>query len=133
MQHIASISWYHTMPFLTSPLQNPTLGEYRPSPPKARPEASCRRLRDTEVVIVLSQTIPSRPFEVPGSAPTYVCVSPAWGSAGGDCLIPRFLWHLQADDLRALIVEAARTSETSVDNYFRHTRRHENLKSHKYY
>jgi hypothetical protein len=30
MQHIASVSWYRTMPFLTSPLQNPTLGEYRP-------------------------------------------------------------------------------------------------------
>jgi hypothetical protein len=45
------------------------------------------------------------------------------------------------DEFIALVMEAARTSETSVDNYFTlqhipedksklHTRRHENLKSH---
>jgi hypothetical protein len=32
------------------------------------------------------------PFGAPGSTPSYACLPPAWGSAGGDCLIPRFLW-----------------------------------------
>jgi hypothetical protein len=31
-------------------------------------------------------------FGAPDSTPTYVCLQPIWGSAGGDCLIPRFLW-----------------------------------------
>jgi hypothetical protein len=33
------------------------------------------------------------PFRAPGSIPSYVCLPPAWSSAAGDCLIPRFLWY----------------------------------------
>jgi hypothetical protein len=31
------------------------------------------------------------PFEARGSTPSYICLPHAWGSAGGDCLISRFL------------------------------------------
>jgi hypothetical protein len=32
------------------------------------------------------------PFRTPGSTPLYVCLPSTWGCAGGDCLIPKFLW-----------------------------------------
>jgi hypothetical protein len=32
------------------------------------------------------------PFRAPGSTLSYVCLPPLWGSAGGDCLMLRFLW-----------------------------------------
>jgi hypothetical protein len=46
------------------------------------------RLHGTEVVIAVSQTSPSGHRVAPCS----ICLPPTWGSAGGECLIPRFLW-----------------------------------------
>jgi hypothetical protein len=33
-------------------------------------------------------SVANDPFWAPGSTPSYVCLPPARGSAGGDCLIP---------------------------------------------
>jgi hypothetical protein len=37
-------------------------------------------------------SVTNDPLGAPGSTPPYVCLLPPWGSAGGHCLIPRFLW-----------------------------------------
>jgi hypothetical protein len=37
-------------------------------------------------------SVANDPFGAPGSTPSYVCLTPSWGSADGDCLIPRLLW-----------------------------------------
>jgi hypothetical protein len=36
----------------------------------------------------------NNPFRAVGSTPSYICLPHMWGSAGGDCLIPHFSWHL---------------------------------------
>jgi hypothetical protein len=54
----------------------------------SRCEASCQRLHNPEVVIALSQTIPSGHRAAHHRMYNYL--PPTWGSAGGDCLIPRF-------------------------------------------
>jgi hypothetical protein len=74
-------------------------GEQGCGPLKPRCEASCRRLPGTEVTAE-SQTTPSGHRAAPHCM--CVCLPPAWGSAGGDCLIlwwdfgwlliPQFLW-----------------------------------------
>jgi hypothetical protein len=57
-------------------------------PQKPRCEASCQRLHGTEVVIIVSQKFLSGHRE----APRRMCAIQSHGSAGGDCLIPPFLW-----------------------------------------
>jgi hypothetical protein len=36
-------------------------------------------------------SVANDPFRASGSTPSYVCLPPVWGSAGGDYLIPQFL------------------------------------------
>jgi hypothetical protein len=37
-------------------------------------------------------SVANDPFGALGSTPSHTCFPPAWCSAGGDCLIPQFLW-----------------------------------------